>query len=93
MAISWRGLCWLASWSLWVMIIRWSWASGESLGSCLAAVALGVSFWVLHGDRPWVVAAAVVIAVLAIFMHRSNLQRLCHGTERKASFRRKGERT
>ena len=64
-----------------------------SLGSCLAAVALGVSFWVLHGDRPWVVAAAVVIAVLAIFMHRSNLQRLCHGTERKASFRRKGERT
>ncbi len=111
------GLCWLASWSLWVMIIRWSWASGEervssvawgwplwrtgglpcwcwgvfgltvlltryvSLGSCLAAVALGVSFWVLHGDRPWVVAAAVVIAVLAIFMHRSNLQRLCHGTE------------
>ena len=123
------GLCWLASWSLWVMIIRWSWASGEervssvawgvafvadwriallvlgvfgltvlltryvSLGSCLAAVALGVSFWVLHGDRPWVVAAAVVIAVLAIFMHRSNLQRLCHGTERKASFRRKGERT
>ena len=64
-----------------------------SLGSCLAAVALGVSFWVLHGDRPWVVAAAVVIAVLAIFMHRGNLQRLCHGTERKASFRRKGERT
>ena len=27
-----------------------------SLGSCLAAVALGVSFWVLHGERPWVVA-------------------------------------
>ena len=26
-----------------------------SLGSCLAAVALGVSLaWVLHGDRPWV---------------------------------------
>ncbi len=64
-----------------------------SLGSCLAAVALGISFWALHGDRPWVVAAAVVIAVLAIFMHRSNLRRLCHGTERKASFRRKGERT
>lgn len=64
-----------------------------SLGSCLAAVALGVSFWVLHGERPWVVAAAVVIGLLAVFMHRGNLQRLCHGTERKASFRRKGERT
>jgi len=64
-----------------------------SLGSCLAAVALGVSFWVLHGERPWVVAAAVVIGLLAVFMHRGNLQRLCHGTERKVSFRRKGERT
>lgn len=64
-----------------------------SLGSCLAAVALGVSFWVLHGERPWVVAAAVVIGLLAVFMHRGNLQRLCHGTERKVSFRQKGERT
>ena len=64
-----------------------------SLGSCLAAVALPVSFGLLHRDRPWTVAAAVVIAVLAVFMHRGNLKRLAAGTERKISFRRKEDRT
>lgn len=64
-----------------------------SLGSCVAALALGICFTVMHGDKPVVIVFAWLIALTAIFMHRGNLQRLCKGTERKLSFGHKEGRT
>ena len=64
-----------------------------SLGSCVAALALGICFTVMHGDKPVVIIFAWLIALTAIFMHRGNLQRLCKGTERKLSFGHKEGRT
>ncbi len=54
-----------------------------SLGSILVAAGFSVGFAVLYWDHPWVVAGAVLIGALAIFMHRSNLVRLVKGTESK----------
>lgn len=64
-----------------------------SLGSCVAALALGICFTVMHGDKPVVIIFAWLIALTAIFMHRGNLQRLCKGTERKLSFGHEEGRT
>ena len=60
-----------------------------SLGSILAAASLGIFFGVMYPDHPWVMAGGIFMAVLAIFMHRGNIQRLVKGTERKQSFSRK----
>lgn len=54
-----------------------------SLGSVLAAVAFGIGFIVLHHDNPWIVCGGVFLAVLALFMHRSNIVRLLKGKESK----------
>lgn len=60
-----------------------------SLGSILAAASLGIFFGVMYLDHPWVMAGGIFMGVLAIFMHRGNIQRLVKGTERKQSFSRK----
>ena len=54
-----------------------------SLGSLLAAVAYPFAFaWCFWGN--WaVIAIALAVAVLAIWMHRGNIGRLAHGNERK----------
>ncbi len=53
-----------------------------SLASMAAAVSLPFVGWLLNRNQPilWV---TIIIAVLAIYRHRSNLQRLWHGTEPK----------
>ncbi len=61
-----------------------------SLGSVLTSLGFGIAFSVVYWDRPWVVAAAIFLAALAIFMHRSNIVRLCKGTESK--FGQKGKK-
>lgn len=63
-----------------------------SLGSCLAALTLPICFVLFHRESPWALAGSICIFILALFMHRDNLQRLFHGTERKLSLRRKKER-
>ena len=55
----------------------------------LSAASLGIFFGVMYLDHPWVMAGGIFMAVLAIFMHRGNIQRLVKGTERKQSFSRK----
>lgn len=62
-----------------------------SLGSCLAALAVGIGFTVFHIHKPWAVALAWITVLLAIFMHRGNIARLVKGTERKLSFGHKEE--
>ena len=63
-----------------------------SLGSVLAALAFGAGFVWLHHDNIWVMCCGLFMAVLAIFMHRSNISRLLHGQERKTNLFGKGKK-
>ena len=60
-----------------------------SLSSVLAAIGLGVSFACLHSDRIWAVLGCSAMCLLAIVMHRENISRLIHKTERKTDFFKK----
>ena len=56
-----------------------------SLSSLLAATGFGVCFVVFHYDS-WIVSVGgVFMAALTIFMHRSNIVRLCTGKETKTN--------
>lgn len=57
-----------------------------SLASITGMLAMGVLFVVFHAGQPQVWSVGVAMAALAIFMHRSNIVRLCKGTERKTHF-------
>ena len=57
-----------------------------SLSSILGAAAFCVGFAVLHWQESVVAVIGVLIGLLAIFMHRSNIKRLLAGTEKKATF-------
>ncbi len=60
-----------------------------SLGSILDALAFPFTFWIFLPGETWVAVIAAVLSLLAIYMHRSNIQRLFQGTERKFSFKKK----
>ena len=60
-----------------------------SLASLLCALAFGLLFPLFYPGRPWVIALAVTMAVLAIFLHRENLKRLLQHQERKTDFFKK----
>lgn len=62
-----------------------------SLGSCGAAVALGICFMAFHWSRSVVWCFGWAACVLALFMHRENIKRLLQGSERKLSFHHKEE--
>lgn len=56
-----------------------------SLGSVLASAAFSVCFVVFHHDNLLVMLGGVIMGLLALFMHRSNIQRLLKGEERKTN--------
>ena len=58
-----------------------------SLGSIIAAASYPIGFWLCFPGEYAIVALAGVMAILAIFMHRSNIVRLLHGQERKTYLR------
>ncbi len=60
-----------------------------SLSSILAAVGFGVGFCVLHHDHTVVMILGLVMPVLTIFMHRSNIARLLSGKETKTDLFKK----
>ena len=62
-----------------------------SLASVLAALAFSVGFVVLHHDNLVVAICGAFMGLLAIFMHRSNVVRLCKGQERKTNLFAKGK--
>jgi len=62
-----------------------------SLGSVLASAAFAVSFAVLHYDNLVVMICGVFMGLLAVFMHRENIVRLCKGQERKTNLFRKSD--
>lgn len=61
-----------------------------SLGSVSTGILFPIMAWILWRD--WLcLLCAIVIGGLIVFQHRSNIQRLIHGTESKFSFHRKKE--
>lgn len=54
-----------------------------SLGSVLAAVGYAIAFPVFFRDNLPVALLGVAVALMALFMHRSNIVRLCKGKETK----------
>ena len=63
-----------------------------SLASVLCAVGFGVLFPVFYPGKIFVVILSLVMALLAIFLHRENLKRLLKGEERKTDFfKKRGE--
>lgn len=63
-----------------------------SLGSVLSAITYGVCYTVWHLDRPWVAAGGVLMGLVALYMHRTNIVRLVKGEESKVYLRKKGNR-
>ena len=64
-----------------------------SLGSVLGAGAFCICFALFHSQNPVVVVLGVLAGALVIFMHRSNIQRLIQGNERKTDLFKKGTNT
>ncbi len=64
-----------------------------SVASIAAAAALGVAVWPLHvkTQGAWFPAVLTVLALLAIWKHRSNIARLRAGTESRFSFGKKAQ--
>ncbi len=80
------GLCGFGGWILFFLVSRY-----VSLASCLAAVIVGAMVWCPHyypaAEYPtWYRVLLTILALLAIFKHRTNLVRLCKGTENRFAF-------
>ena len=63
-----------------------------SLGSVMASVAFCVGFGIFHHDNLTVMICGIVMGVLAVFMHRSNISRLLKGQEKKTNLFGKGKK-
>ena len=61
-----------------------------SLGSVLASLTFSICFVVLYHDNLLVMLGGVIMGLLAVFMHRSNIQRLLKGQESKTNLFRLG---
>ena len=66
-----------------VFIIVFAFTNYVSLGSVLGCMVYGVCYAVFFPMQPAVWIIAMSMALLAIFMHRGNIQRLFRGEERK----------
>ncbi|MGN1030490.1 MAG: glycerol-3-phosphate 1-O-acyltransferase PlsY [Butyricicoccaceae bacterium] len=73
----------LAVFILMVALTKWI-----SLGSICGAIGFPILTWVFYGDVKITVLSAVMAAAV-IFMHRSNIVRILHGTENKLSLKGK----
>jgi len=62
-----------------------------SVASIAAAVALGIVAWPLHlkANGLWFPCVLTLLALLAVWKHRSNIARLCAGTESRFTFGKK----
>ena len=66
-----------------VFVIAFAITRYVSLGSVLGALTCAIGFGLVHYGDWAVMAGGIIIGVLAIFMHRSNIRRLIQGTESK----------
>ncbi len=63
-----------------------------SLGSVLGVVTFGAGFAVLYYDDVWIWLGGLLMSLLCLFAHRSNIVRLLKGQERKTDLFSKGKR-
>jgi acyl phosphate:glycerol-3-phosphate acyltransferase len=78
------GVCFVT----WALLV---WLTGYvSLGSIAGALVLPVAMWLVQPDRRELVLPSVALALLVIFLHRSNIRRLLDGTENRFGRRAKG---
>jgi len=59
-----------------------------SFGSCVGAVLFPVLVYMFHENNPVFITVAVIIGLLALVKHRTNIKRLIQGTESKLSFKK-----
>jgi len=71
----------LAGFGTWVVVMLLS--RIVSLASILAALAVGIAGWMVYRDNPVVVGVLTALAVVAVWRHRSNIQRLIKGEEHR----------
>lgn len=64
-----------------------------SLGSILGSLTFAVVFPILHWQSTLAAVIGILLALLIVFMHRSNIARLLKGTENKATFGKKIAKT
>ncbi|HVR37356.1 MAG TPA: glycerol-3-phosphate 1-O-acyltransferase PlsY [Methylomirabilota bacterium] len=76
----------LAALGIWIVVVVLS--RYVSLGSIVAAACLPFSVW-WCGGSPQVVVVAALLGALAIYKHRSNIQRLIQGTENRIGSQRR----
>ncbi len=57
-----------------------------SLSSILGSLTFAIAFPLVHRQQPIACVMGILLGLLIIFMHRSNISRLLTGTERKATF-------
>ena len=67
----------LGSWILIFAVTRY-----VSLASVLAAFILPIAVWIT-GEPGYIIAIASLLSALAIYKHRTNIQRLLNGTEHR----------
>src|SRR6185503_18166719 len=67
----------LGSWILIFALTRY-----VSLASVLAALILPIAVW-LTGEPAYIIAVASLLGALAVYKHRTNIQRLLNGTEHR----------
>ena len=75
----------LAVWLMTFAVTRY-----VSLASIIAAVVLPLAAWWPARRTPVMILVATLIAVLAIYKHRSNIQRLLSGTENRFDRKKEG---
>ena len=86
--VDWR----IAACGLAVFAILYVISGYVSLGSICAALTYAVCFGLFYHDQLPVMICGIVMSLLAVFMHRSNISRLLKGEERKTSLFKKSEK-
>jgi acyl phosphate:glycerol-3-phosphate acyltransferase len=63
-----------------------AWSRHISLGSIIAAGTLPLALWLIEKPQSIVIVISILAAILIIYRHRMNIQRLHEGTEHVLSF-------
>ena len=61
-----------------------------SLGSVISALGFAIGFALFHHDNAFVMIGGVILSLLAVYMHRTNIRRLIRREETRTDFFQKG---
>lgn len=57
-----------------------------SLGSCISSIMYPILVYMFHSDDTYFMALSVIVAIVSVYKHKSNIVRLIKGTESKTYF-------